>query len=110
MKNDRFADIAAGGIGGRAEFLYTPEPETHEIRECRLTNGDYIPVKTDSKISTKEQLYTELENLKVKYKPFLENHAPEINVLKDIEEIKNLNFVDSDLSIYEDVKKYILNL
>ena len=28
----------------------------------------------------------------------------------DIEEIKNLNFVDSDLSIYEDVKKYIQNL
>ena len=28
----------------------------------------------------------------------------------DIEDIKNLNFVDSDLSIYEDVKKYIQNL
>ena len=40
MANDQFIEIAAGGIGGRAELLYEPSPKFTDIEICELQDGE----------------------------------------------------------------------
>ncbi len=99
MKNDQFANIAASGIGGRSEFLYTPSPEKRDIKICKAKNGDFTPIKTNEKISTKEQLYSELSDMREKYKPYLNNFAPAVQEYKKITDIKNFRMNGEDITI-----------
>lgn len=78
MANDVFANIAANGIGGRQEFLCSPEPMKIDKKFCTLNNKDLTPFKIKKKISEKSELYAELEKAKEYYKPFTQNHAPDI--------------------------------
>lgn len=78
MANDVFADIAAGGIGGRQEELYNPEPPKFKKRACRLEDDGISPLYTVKKTDTREELYAELSKMREKYAPYLERHAPEM--------------------------------
>lgn len=77
MGNDVFANIAANGIGGRHEFLCDPEPIKRERRICALEEGGEA-FHIMPKLSTKEELYSELEKMREYYKPFLKNIAPPV--------------------------------
>ena len=85
---DFFGSIAKKGIGGRQELLAKNEPPKHEMRKTPL-DTEAKPLSTKAKISTKEELYRELADLRLRYAPFLENHAPkkdeitERHVLRD---------------------------
>lgn len=78
MKGDIFSDIAARGIGGRQELLHSPEPIKYEKKICTLDREDLIPFRIREKISTKSELYTELERQKEYYKPFMRDNAPKL--------------------------------
>ncbi len=77
MANDVFANIAASGIGGRQELLYEPAPEKIDVKKAALTSKEFVPFNIKDKISTKEELYSELSALKKYYAPFLKDVAPE---------------------------------
>jgi len=76
MGNDVFIDIAAGGIGGRSELLYDPQPEFCNMKKYNLQDGGCKPIETVEKISTSEELSEMLSEMKKKYKPFMEDYAP----------------------------------
>lgn len=77
MGNDVFANIATNGIGGRQEFLCNPEPIERKKNICLLENGGEA-VSIKPKLSTKEELYSELGKMREYYKPFLKNLAPSV--------------------------------
>ena len=77
MAKDYFADIAAGGIGGRSELLCEQTPAPHDRTECRL-GAAAKPVEFEHRSNSKEELYAELEALREKMRPFLADNAPEI--------------------------------
>ncbi len=79
MANDVFANIAASGIGGRKELLYDPEPIKLDEVEILLEDGEFAPISVKKKISTKEELYAELAEMRGRYAPYLELHAPKIS-------------------------------
>ena len=78
MGNDIFANIAAGGIGGRQEFLYEPAPMIVNYKKCELEKGEFSPVMTQHKIATKDELKEELKDIRKKYADFLKDYAPKI--------------------------------
>ena len=79
---DKFADIAANGIGGRMDLLSEQLPAKHEKSECILTENISPIKKSVKKSSTRDELYRELDLLREKMKPFLENHAPKAKSYK----------------------------
>ena len=87
MANDVFANIAASGIGGRKELLYDPEPPKIKRKKCALKSGEFTPYSVPEKISTREELYAELDKARAQYAPFLKNYAPEIKSYKERLEI-----------------------
>ncbi len=91
-KNDRFADIAAGYNAGKDRGLVQIVPEKlPDIKVC-LEKGDKNGFVPFCKTETKEALYKELADLREYYKPYLENHAPEIKELCTRKEINDFLF------------------
>ncbi len=80
---DVFGSIAAKGIGGRMELLADNSPCEHERKKTELLNCDFVPMKVEKKISTKEELAKELDLLRKKFRPFLEDHAPQMPSLRE---------------------------
>lgn len=99
MKNDIFADIAAGGTGGKHELLYEPSPMEHEEKICTAKESMFTPSQVQKHISTKEELYQELADLRRYYKPFMQNHSPELKPVKRIFDIKNFKMNGNDITI-----------
>lgn len=95
---DLFAQIAANGIGGRDDLLYTPKPESFEEKICVL-NKKQKATNITPKMATRDELYTALSALKAKYKPFLEDLAPKLDSLRRITEIKNFKLNGEEITI-----------
>ena len=81
-ENDKFANIASCGIGGRPWLLQENSPLPFEKKICTLEEGKYTPIKTIEKISTREELYSELEQARQKYSPFLADLAPPLELFR----------------------------
>jgi len=73
---DQFAQIAANGIGGRMDLLEERKPAQIEKRVCRLLETQAEPMPVPPKMATHEELKIALQDMREKYKPFLENYAP----------------------------------
>lgn len=99
MKNDKFANIAAAGIGGNAELLHTPSPTFRNVKNANLINGEFSPTPHPLKISTKDELFNELDLMRKEYEPFLKNLAPEFCPLKEVTEIKNFVLDGKEITI-----------
>lgn len=82
MANDAFIDIAAGGIGGRSEFLHEPKPRFTNIKKCKLKEKAADPIPTDKKMDTKEEMQAEVLKLRKQYEPFLKNYVPKQELLR----------------------------
>lgn len=78
MANDFFADIAAGGIGGKQELLEEPVPIVYNSKTCKLQVEEFTPLKVDPKMSSKDELNDELMRMRQKYASFLKDYAPKI--------------------------------
>ncbi len=98
---DQFAQIAANGIGGRAELLEEPVPEKYKEVLSVLKDTDDKPVKTVTKMSSKKELLSELEKMREKYRPFLENHSPDYVSLRTKIDIKDFICDGKKVSIPE---------
>ncbi|MBP3360937.1 MAG: glycoside hydrolase family 2 [Clostridia bacterium] len=95
---DVFAQIAANGIGGRDDLLYTPEPEKFDEKICVLDKKQSA-MNITPKMCNREELYKALSELKEKYKPFLADLAPKLGSLRDITEIKSFKLNGEDITI-----------
>ena len=74
-KQDRFADIAAGGIGGDASQLTDPVPAAHNRDVCTLTQESGTATSYEKKIATEAELRPLLDRLRRKMEPFLADHT-----------------------------------
>lgn len=92
MAEDRFAKIAAGYKTASDRGLKPIEPSKLPDRRISLSKGDAFAFSPYDKINTKEQLYNELEKARKYYKPFLENHAPDLKALTRRTEITDFTF------------------
>ena len=82
MKNDMFIDIAASGIGGRAELLHEPKPIRYKKKKCNLKKATTDPIDTQPKMSSQKELIKELDRMRALYKPFLADYAPKAKEYK----------------------------
>ena len=80
---DIFAQIAANGIGGREELLHEPQPIKFDKKSVVL-DRDITPLEIKKKISTKEELYRELAEMKTFYAPFLQDLTPKLEMHKEV--------------------------
>lgn len=82
-KNDFFAQIAASGIQSVGKGLSIPQPPELEEKYFNMEGIDekavFIPLH---KMSTREELYEEVERQKAYYRPFFEDYAPELENLR----------------------------
>ena len=76
MKNDRFAEIAAGYKPASERGLLPIEPPVLPDRVIGLREGDAHAFSVPDKITAPEELKRALADMRRKYAPFLENHAP----------------------------------
>ncbi|HIU77710.1 MAG TPA: hypothetical protein IAC62_17670 [Candidatus Pelethocola excrementipullorum] len=87
MKNDQFANIAAGGVLTAGKGLEAPTPEQLDKKTWAVNQGgeDYgFPPK----MNTKEELYEELERWKEAYRPYMKKLAPKQEKLEKVQELK----------------------
>lgn len=92
MAVDIFADIAAGGIGGRLDKLVYPEPLHKEEKLIYLKETTDTASKTLPKMSTKEELLKELDRQRDKYKAFLLDFAPRLESYRKRTYLKDFTY------------------
>lgn len=87
MKNDEFANIAAGGVSTEGKGLEAPKPEvfTKEVWTLESAEAPYI---FPPKMHTGEELYRELERQKEQYRPFMRKLAPVFETLEQRQELR----------------------
>lgn len=87
MKNDEFANIAAGGVSTEGKGLEASKPEvfTKEVWALESAEAPYI---FPPKMHTGEELYRELERQKEQYRPFMRKLAPVFETLEQRQELK----------------------
>lgn len=87
-QKDFFTLIAENGYSRSTELVW-PEPMKFDKRTCALSGDVKAPIVAPKEMSTKEELYKEIDNMRKKYAPFLQNHAPKLEntrVRTDIKE------------------------
>lgn len=96
MKNDIFANIAAGGIGGRSELLEQPQPKKISFRNIELSETDAAPVTVPKKMDTSEELSGALKAERERFAPYLADHSPEVPEFHEKIGIKNFTLYRED--------------
>ena len=82
-------------------MLTEPAPIPFKESRTRLKNNNASPVKTEAKMSTKEELKKALSEIKKEYSPYLRNLAPELKSVSKRIEIKNFRRNGKDVTIPE---------
>ncbi|WP_150451269.1 sugar-binding domain-containing protein [Arenibacter lacus] len=83
QETDFFAEIGNKIQNERMSLLEEKLPPKLPEIEIPLSKGKKYSFKEVPEISTKKELYKELEVLKKKFLPFMENKAPEIKATRD---------------------------
>ena len=81
MKNDQFADIAAGGVNTENKGLDNIVPPAMDYPELELQKG-IKSMEFPEKMDSKEELYQELEKQKEYYRQYLRKLAPAMEPLR----------------------------
>lgn len=87
MKNDEFANIAAGGVSTEGKGLEASKPEVFTKEVWTLESAE-APYTFPPKMHTREELYRELERQKEQYRPFMRKLAPAFETLEQRQELK----------------------
>ena len=87
-----FEQFAQQGAESSSKALIEPLPIPFKKNPCVLTEGKFEAMPLPHKMSTKEELYEALADLRVKYQPFLQELAPAMPVYRDCQELKNFLF------------------
>lgn len=88
MKNDQYANIAAGGILTEGKGLEEATPPTIEKKIWAVCPGEKT-YDFPYKMSNRDELYEELDKWKETYRPFLEKLAPELKQTEYKKELKS---------------------
>lgn len=75
-QNDKFADIATQQYDLRGKNLIQPQPIALPDINLSTSNQPKARFKPMKTISTKQELYAELETMRERYKPFMQDLAP----------------------------------
>lgn len=106
MKNDQFANIAAGGVQTAGKGLKAPVPETVDKKVWQAGQcGKKIIYP--SKMCTKEELYKELEEWKLRYRPFLQKLAPELTKTEKSQELSEFSWRMETIQDRQDFTKVL---
>ena len=86
-KKDFFTLIAENGYSQSTE-LVPNEPIAIDKRICTLTDDVDAPISIPKDMSTKEELYLEIDRMRAKYSDFLKNYAPKLESARVRTDIK----------------------
>lgn len=104
-KDDIFANIAMMGMNNQDKNLVAPPPPVLEEKYFSKDGIDTEAIVTlTDKMSTREELYEEVEKQKAYYKPFFEDYAPE---LKETRRKKDLVAFSWKVGTPEDAQDFI---
>ena len=78
FSQDKFADIATRSFENRDRGLVVPQPPVLPDISLDVTHDPSAVFKPVTEISTKEELYAELDKMRKQYEPFMQNLAPAI--------------------------------
>ena len=92
MKNDKFAEIAAGYRPALERGLRPIEPPVLPDTVLALEPGDAHAFTPTEKIETPEAMRSALADLRRRYAPFLENHAPAIDTGVEAQELRDFTY------------------
>jgi hypothetical protein len=81
-KHDRFADIAMTQIAGSHPDLEIPQPLPKASIHLPLDDQPVSQFSPMRKLSGAEELTEELKRLRERYRPFLQDHAPDLEVTR----------------------------
>ena len=76
ISQDKFAEIGTRKYTARAYLLTEPQPPVLPTVNLPVTNHPSSAFKAVKPISTKEELTSELVNMRKRYEPFMQNLAP----------------------------------
>lgn len=76
FSQDRFADIGTRKYETKENLLVVPQPPVLPDINLPVTNNKISAFKAKEPISTKEELYAELDKLRKQYEPFMQDLAP----------------------------------
>ncbi|MAX23882.1 MAG: glycoside hydrolase family 2 [Phycisphaeraceae bacterium] len=77
IAQDRFADIGTANYQTREHLLAVPEPIEKDEIYLPASHDPSAIFNMEAPVSTKEQLYHELQKIRKKYEPFTQDLAPE---------------------------------
>ena len=75
-KEDKFERFARQAQHGSNGALVQPQPIPFEKNPCVLSAGTFTPHPVKADMSTKEELYAALKEIRAQYQPFLRELAP----------------------------------
>lgn len=108
-KNDVFAQIAAAGISGEGKGLIIPQPPVLEEKYLAADRVNESAVfEPLHKMSTREELYAEVERQKEYYRPFLADHAPALEKTRERKYLRDFQWrmgTDEDVQNFAGVLK-----
>lgn len=78
FSQDKFADIGTRDYENRKRLLVVPQPPVLPDISLDVTNNPSAAFKPVKEISTKEELYAELDKMRKQYEPFMQNLAPPV--------------------------------
>ena len=76
ITNDKFERFARQAQQSSNGNLVQPQPIPFTKDICNLTSGTFTPHPVKPDITTKEELYQELDKIRTQYRPFLRELAP----------------------------------
>ena len=78
FSQDKFADIGVHQYDNRTQLLVVPQPPVLTDISLNVNHDPSAVFKPFKYISTKEELYAELDKMRKQYEPFMRNLAPDI--------------------------------
>lgn len=103
LSQDRFGDIGTRTYETKEDLLTVPQPPVLPDLKLPVTNDPKAQFKPVRPISTKEELYAQLDQLRKEYLPFMENMAPELEATRSHIPLKEFKW---RIETGEDVKNF----
>lgn len=91
MKNDQFADIAAGGVNIKGKGLEEIIPDKLDAPVLKFEDG-LRPAVFGKKMTTKEELYQEVERQKKYYRTYMKKLAPPMKEFRKRKQLKEFQW------------------
>ena len=93
---DFFGAIAANEIGNKRAPLVFPEPTPWNGKSFPLSPACGAPTKVYKKPDTREELDALIEDLRIKYEPFMQKLAPKATDMRSVINITSFSFLYSE--------------